>query len=361
MIYSGKSINLNAGPSALPAEVLQQAAEAVLNFEHTGMSVLSIPHRGIHFKKILEESKALVKELCGLGDDYEVLWMQGGGRMQFTMIPMNFLDASDTAGYIDSGTWAADAIKHALYYGKVDVLASSKKHGYQLLPTWPEHIPADLAYVHMTSNNTIYGTQWDAIPSVDAPLVVDMSSDILSKKMNYSNCSMFYAVSQKNIGPAGATLVVIRKDMLKRIKRNLPPMLNYAEHVAKDSILNTPPVFPIYVSLLTLRWIKNRGIEVIEEENKRKADLLYDEVDRNSLFSTSVKKEDRSMMNVCFRAVDEKTGELFNEFCKETGIINIKGHSSIGGFRASIYNANSLEDVKYVAAAMQEFELNNKQ
>lgn len=361
MIYSGKSINLNAGPSALPNEVLQQAAEAVLNFEHTGMSILSLPHRGIHFNKLLEESKALVKELSGLGDDYEVLWLQGGGRMQFTMIPMNFLGENETAGYIDSGTWAADALKHALYYGKVDVLASSKSHGYQALPTWPEQIPANLAYIHMTSNNTIYGTQWDNMPSVEAPLVVDMSSDIFSRAVDYSKCAMFYAVAQKNIGPAGATLVVIRKDMLQRIKRDLPPMLNYAEHVAKNSILNTPPVFPIYVSLLTLRWVKNKGIAAIEEENKRKAALLYDEVERNPLFSTSVKKEDRSMMNICFRAVDEKTGELFNDYCKEVGILNIKGHSSIGGFRASLYNATSLEDVKYVVATMQEFELNNKQ
>jgi len=360
MIYSGKLINLNAGPAALPDQVLQQAAEAVLNFEHTGMSVLSIPHRGVHFNKILEESKALVKELCWLDDDYEVLWMHGGGRLQFAMIPMNFLGEHGTAGYIDSGNWSADAIRHASFYGNVEVLTSTKKHGYQLLPEWPEHISADLAYVHMTSNNTIYGTQWDEIPRVDAPLIVDMSSDIFSRAMNYTNCSLFYAVAQKNIGPAGATLVVVRKDMLQRIQRNLPPMLNYNEHVAEKSVLNTPPVFPIYVSLLMLRWIKSRGIAAIEEENRRKAALLYDEIDRNPLFSTSVKKEDRSMMNICFRAVDERTGEMFNDFCTETGIVNIKGHRSTGGFRASLYNAVSLEDVKYVVAAMQEFETTNK-
>ncbi len=360
MIYSGKAINLNSGPAALPAEVLQQAAEAVLNFERTGLSVLSIAHRGVHFNKILEESKALVKELCGLNDDYEVLWMHGGGRLQFAMLPMNFLGSDDTAGYIDSGSWSADAIKHAKYYGNVDVLTSSKKHGYQLLPDWPSVIPSDLAYVHMTSNNTIYGTQWGNIPAIDGQLVVDMSSDIFSRKTDYTNCSLFYAVAQKNIGPAGATLVVIRKDMLQRIKRDLPPMLNYTEHVIKKSVLNTPPVFPIYVSLLTLRWIKNRGIERIEEENKRKATLLYDEIERNPLFSTSVKKEDRSTMNICFRTTDEQTGQMFNEFCKETGIVNIKGHRSTGGFRASLYNAISLEDVKYVVAAMQEFETTNK-
>ncbi|MCB0697244.1 MAG: 3-phosphoserine/phosphohydroxythreonine transaminase [Chitinophagaceae bacterium] len=360
MIYSGKVINLNAGPAALPQLVLQQAAEAVLNYEHTGMSVLSIPHRGVFFNEILEESKALVKELCGLNDDYEVLWMHGGGRLQFAMIPMNFLGEGQTAGYVDSGSWAADAIKHAEYYGKVSVLSSSKKHGYQLLPDWPAEIPADLAYLHITTNNTIYGTQWPGLPHADVPLIADMSSDIFSRLTDYTNCTMFYAVAQKNIGPAGATLVVMRKDMLQRIGRKLPPMLSYAQHAAKNSVLNTPPVFAIYVSLLTLRWIKNKGIATIEEENKIKATLLYDEVERNALFSTTVQHSDRSMMNVCFRAVNEKTGELFNSFCTENGILNIKGHRSVGGFRASLYNAISVEDVKYVVAAMQEFELNNK-
>lgn len=360
MNYSNKVINLNSGPAALPQEVLRQASEAVLDYNGTGVSVLSIPHRGKDFNAILDESKQLVRELSGLNDDYEILWMHGGGRLQFAMIPMNFLGGNETAGYIDSGSWSADAIRHAEYYGNVQVLSSSKERGYQQLPDWPKNVPANLAYLHMTTNNTIYGTQWTNVPKVDVPLVADMSSDIFSKRVSYTNCALFYAVAQKNIGPAGATLVVLRKDMLQRISRNLPPMLNYAEHVAKKSVLNTPPVFPIYVSLLTLRWIKEKGIDNIEAENKIKATLLYDEIERNPLFSTPVKKEDRSIMNICFRAVDEETEQLFLDFCEASGIVNIKGHRSVGGFRASLYNAITIEDVKCVVAVMQEFELNKK-
>lgn len=360
MNYSNKVINLNSGPAALPQEVLRQASEAVLDYNGTGVSVLSIPHRGRDFNAILDESKQLVRELCGLSDDYEILWMHGGGRLQFAMIPMNFLGGNETAGYIDSGSWSADAIRHAEYYGNVQVLSSSKDWGYQQLPDWPKNAPANLAYLHMTTNNTIYGTQWRDIPKINVPLVADMSSDIFSKRVSYTNCALFYAVAQKNIGPAGATLVVLRKDMLQRISRNLPPMLNYAEHVAKKSVLNTPPVFPIYVSLLTLRWIKEKGIDKIEAENKIKATLLYDEIERNPLFSTPVKKEDRSIMNICFRAVDEETEQLFLDFCEASGIVNIKGHRTVGGFRASLYNAITVEDVKYVVAVMQEFELNKK-
>ena len=360
MIYSNKVINLNSGPAALPQEVLQQASEAVLDYNGTGVSVLSIPHRGKDFNAILDESKQLVRELGGLNDDYEILWMHGGGRLQFAMIPMNFLGEEQTAGYIDSGNWSADAIRHAEYYGHVQVLSSSKDDNYQHLPGWPQDVPANLAYLHITTNNTIYGTQWPNVPKVNVPLVADMSSDIFSKQVDYANCAMLYAVAQKNIGPAGATLVAMRKDMLQRISRNLPPMLNYAEHVAKKSVLNTPPVFPIYVSLLILRWTKEKGIDKIEEENKIKATLLYDEIERNPLFSSPVKKEDRSMMNVCFRALDERTEQLFLDFCEASGIVNIKGHRSVGGFRASLYNAITIEDVKYVVAVMQEFELNKK-
>jgi phosphoserine aminotransferase len=361
MIYPSRVINLNAGPAALPQEVLQQAANAVMDYNGMGISILSIPHRGKDFDNILAESKQLVRELCGLNDDYEILWMHGGGRLQFAMIPMNFLRAGDTAGYIDSGAWAGDAIKHAEYYGNVQVLCSSKQDNYRHLPEWPEHIPAELAYLHMTTNNTIYGTQWRDIPKTSAPLIADMSSDIFSKKINYADCSVFYAVAQKNIGPAGATLVIICKDMLQRAKRSLPPMMSYVEHVAKNSVLNTPPVFAIYVSMLMLRWIKAKGIATIEEENKIKASLLYNEIERNSLFSSTVKKEHRSLMNVCFNAVDDMTEKLFLDFCEGCGIVNIKGHRSTGGFRASIYNAVTVEDVKYIVAAMQEFELNNKQ
>lgn len=362
MIYSGKLINLNAGPAALPDEVLKEASEAVLNYNDTGISILSIPHRGSHFNEILEESKQLVRELCGLGNDYEVLWMHGGGRMQFAMIPMNFLGEQDVAGYVDSGKWSVDAIKHALHYGKVNILSSSKHDKYNHLPEWPADIPRDLAYLHMTTNNTIYGTQWKDVPETKVPLIADMSSDIFSKPTSYTNCAAFYAVAQKNLGPAGATLVCIRKDMLKGIKRSLPPMMSYAEHADKKSVLNTPPVYPIYVSLLMLRWIKSGGIEKITADNQIKAQLLYDEVERNSLFSGTVaNKDDRSLMNVCFRGVDDVVEEQFAQYCEQNGIVNITGHRTVGGFRASLYNATTVEDVKYLVTVMQEFELNKKQ
>lgn len=359
MIQSNKTINFNAGPAALPNVVLQEASKAILDYEGTGMSIISIPHRGEYFDAILEESKRLVKELCELDDSYEVLWLQGGGRMQFAMIPMNFLSADDTAGYIDSGSWSADAIKHALHYGKVNVISSSKQDKYTYIPD-SQHIPQGLAYVHITSNNTIYGTQWSELPESKVPLIVDMSSDIFGRRRDYKKCDLFFAAAQKNVGPSGATLVVIKKTMLKHIKRTLPPILNYADHVDKKSVLNTPPVFPIYVSLLTLRWIKQQGIDKIEQQNERKAGLLYDEVERNSLFSATAKKEHRSQMNVCFTAVNEMVEKDFLSYAEECGILNIKGHRSVGGFRASLYNAITVEDVQYLVAVMQEFELNNK-
>lgn len=360
-MISSRKLNLNAGPTTLPADVLKQASEAVLDYQRTGMSILSLPHRGKHFDDILQESKLLVRELCALNDDYEILWMHGGGRTQFAMVPMNFLGDKQTAGYIDSGNWSADAIKHAQPYGNVEVLSSSKSDNYSHLPEWPANIPEDLAYLHMTTNNTIYGTQWKQVPKLNVPIVADMSSDILSRQVDYNNCDIIYAVAQKNLGTAGATLVCIRKDMLQRITRSLPPMMDYREHVKKNSVLNTPPVYPIYVSLLTLRWIKQHGIEKITADNERKAALLYDEVERNALFSGTADKDSRSLMNICFRAVDEETGKLFAGFCEKNGIVNITGHRSVGGFRASIYNATSVEDVKYLVAVMQEFELNKQQ
>lgn len=355
-----QKINFNAGPAALPQEVLQQASQAIIEYENTGVSILGLPHRGKHFDAILEESKALVKEFCSLGDDYEVLWMHGGGRLQFTMIPMNFLGDSDTAGYLDSGSWSTQAITYAHHYGKVEILGSSKEDDYTRLPDWPEIIDNGLSYVHMTTNNTIYGTQWKELPNINVPLIADMSSDIFSRKVDYSNCAMFYAVAQKNIGPAGATLVVVRKDMLRHIKRVVPPMMDYSAHAEKNSVLNTPPVFAIYTSLLTLRWMKSRGMERIEKDNERKAQLLYDEVERNSLFHSPVYQPHRSMMNVKFSAVDEDLTKPFVAFCDEHGVTGIEGHWSLGGFRPSLYNAISVEDVEKLIALMQEFEHNHK-
>jgi phosphoserine aminotransferase len=354
-------INFNAGPAALPIEVMQQASDAILNYNNTGLSILSIPHRGKLFADILEESKQLVKELCHLNDDYEVLWMHGGGRLQFSMIPMNFLAENDSAGYIDSGYWAHDAIEYAKYYGNVMVLSSSKDKNYTELPPWPTDVPEGLAYLHFTTNNTIFGTQWKNIPKMNVPLIADMSSDIFSKHINYTNCDMFYAVAQKNIGAVGATLVVVKKDMLNRIVRDLPPMLNYRAHAKHNSILNTSPIFAIYTALLMLRWTKQKGIDTIERENDQKAEALYAELHRNSLFQCDVKLADRSMMNVCFKAVKPEHEEAFVQFCEQRSITGIKGHRSAGAFRVSLYNAITIKDVEQLIAVMQEFEKNNKQ
>lgn len=348
--------NFNSGPAALPPAVLQEAAAAVLDYNNTGLSILGIPHRGKLFDDILTESKALVKELCGLDDDYEILWLHGGGRLQFCMIPMNFLGETETAGYIDSGYWSSEAIGYAKHYGHVSLLASSRDVNYSHLPAWPANIPSDLAYLHITTNNTIYGTQWQNIPKTEVPLIADMSSDIFSRQRVYTNCAMFYAVAQKNIGPAGATLAVVRKDMLQHIKRKLPPMLSFAAHAEKNSVLNTPPVFAIYTSMLYLRWTKAKGIEAIERENTAKAALLYEEIGRNSLFHTAVAAGDRSTMNVCFAAGNAQHEQGFINFCAQNGITGIEGHRSVGAFRVSMYNAISLQDVQYLVNVMQEFE-----
>jgi phosphoserine aminotransferase len=350
-------INFGSGPAALPREVLQEAAAAITNYNDTGLSILEIAHRGEYFDEILEESKALVKELCELGEEHEILWLPGGGRLQFCMVPMNFLSKEKTAGYIDSGAWAADAIQYASYYGNVSVLSSSKKENYTHLPEWPGNIPNDFAYLHFTTNNTIYGTQKREIPQTSAPLIADMSSDIFSLQREYKNCSLFYAVAQKNIGPAGATLVVIRKDLLKRQNNNLPQMLDYTQHIKKNSVLNTPPVFAIYVSLLMLRWTKKKTIKIIENESIQKSGMLYSELERNSLFQPVVSNsEDRSRMNICFTAKEKANEKAFGIFCEERGIVGIEGHRTVGGFRVSLYNAITIDAVKTFIDVMKTFE-----
>lgn len=350
-------INFGPGPAALPMEVLQHASEAIIDYNGFGLSILEIPHRGRAFDAILDESKALVKELCNLDNNYEILWLHGGGRLQFCMVPMNFLTMQTAAGYIDSGAWSAEAIEYAKYYGNVQVLSSSKTDNYTHLPEWPANFTSDLCYIHFTTNNTIYGTQWKSIPKTDVPLIADMSSDILSCKRDYTNCAAFYAVAQKNIGPAGATLAVLHKDLLKKANKNVPPMLNYAQHVAKHSVLNTPPVFAIYVSLLMLRWTKAKGIEAIEKENNAKAALLYNELERNKLFTPVVAHQgDRSAMNICFIAANEKHEQEFSLFCEEHGVVGIEGHRTVGGFRVSMYNAVTLQHVQTLVQLMKTFE-----
>ena len=352
-------INFNAGPAAMPPEVLHEAAKAVNKYKKTGLSILELPHRGKEFAEIIAESKHLVKELCGLDDSYDVLWLHGGGRQQFFMIPMNFLPENGSAGYIDSGHWSEEALEYATHYGDVQVLATSKTSNYNHLPTWPSKVPKQLAYIHFTTNNTIYGTQWTNIPETkNIPLIADMSSDIFSRKHDYTRYSLFYAAVQKNLGTPGIALTVIRKDMLERIVRSLPPMLNYSAQVKEDSILNTANVFGVYVSLLMLRWIKAKGTDVIEKENHQKAKLVYDAIDKSSIFTAHVKeKAHRSMMNVCFTAKTEKIEKAFQNLCEENDIIGINGHRSVGGFRVSLYNAVPLEAVERFVEIMQEFEI----
>lgn len=341
-----QKIYFGAGPAPLPKEVIAASAAAVLEYNNTGLSILEIPHRGKHFEAILEESKALVKQLCNIGDDYEVLWLQGGGRHQFAMVPMNFLAQEETAGYIDSGHWSADAMEAAKYYGKVAVPASSRTDHYTHLPQWPASVPETLAYLHFTTNNTIYGTQWPGIPESSVPLIADMSSDIFSAQRDYKKCALFYAVAQKNLGAAGATLVVVRKDMLERIVRPLPDALSYKGQAAARSLLNTPPVFAIYTSLLVLRWIAANGIDTIEAENRQKADLLYQAIEAHPAFEPIAEKESRSRMNVVFRGKSAAIEAAFSAACREAGLEGVEGHRSVGSFRASLYNAVTLADVQ---------------
>ncbi|MCD6063302.1 MAG: serC [Flavipsychrobacter sp.] len=351
-----KKINFSSGPAALPPEVLQEASEAIINYNNTGLSILELQHRGKYFEAINDESRALVKELCGLSDDYEVLWLQGGGRLQFAMIPMNFLGEQESAGFIDSGFWAHNAAEYAAYYGNAVTLSSSEKDNHTHLPKWPATVPHDLSYLHFTTNNTIYGTQFPNVPKTNVPLIADMSSDIFSRKMEYRNCAMLYAVAQKNIGAAGVTLVAVNKHLLGNVKRKLPPMLDYSAHAKARSLLNTAPVFGVYTSLLTLRWIKQKGIDTIETESIKKAEILYKEIDRNSLFDCKIGKDDRSKMNVCFGSRDKATDTAFTEYCSVRGITGIDGHRYVGSFRVSLYNAIPLSAVETMVSVMQEFE-----
>lgn len=347
-----------AGPAALPTEVLQEAAEAVIDFNNTGLSILEIPHRGKQFIAVLEEANTLVKELCSLDENHEVLWMQGGGRLQFCMIPMNFLNNEKKAGYIDSGHWAHEAAKAANHYGNTQIIASSRTNNYNHLPQLPQDIDPSFAYLHFTTNNTIYGTQWKQEPNTSVPLIADMSSDFLSCQRNFKDYGMFYACAQKNIGPAGVTLVVVRKDFIEKANSNLPEMLSYSQHIKQQSLLNTPPVFAVYVSLLMLRWTKRYSLPVLETINNEKAKLLYTELERNTLFTPNIANENhRSNMNVCFTAINETAEKGFLNFTKNNEVEGIEGHRSAGGFRMSLYNAVSLDAVKKLIALMQEYEL----
>jgi phosphoserine aminotransferase len=333
--------NFNAGPSILPREVFEQASRAVLDYNGTGLSILEIGHRTALFQEVMDEALATARELMKLDSEHEILFLHGGASTQFFQIPMNLLNEQDTAAYLDGGVWGKKAIKEAKLFGKVEVVASSKDKNYTYIPKGYT-IPANAAYFHYTTNNTIEGTQMHAIPETTVPLVADMSSDILSREMDFNRFALIYAGAQKNIGAAGVNLVVVRKDMLGRVSRALPTMMDYREHIAAGSLLNTPPVFAIYVCMLTLRWLKQRGgISAIEAVNNRKAQLLYD----------------RSRMNVVFVMDDEALEKEFQAECKANGMVGVKGHRSVGGFRVSLYNALPLESVQALTELMNEFAL----
>jgi phosphoserine aminotransferase len=353
-----KKHNFSAGPCILPQEVLQEASQAVLNFDNLDLSLLEISHRSKNFVAVMDEAVSLVKELLEVPEGYSVIFVQGGASLQFVMVAFNLLKTEKgKAAYTNTGTWASNAIKEAQRLGEVKVVGSSKDDNFNHIPKGYT-ISSDMDYFHCTSNNTIFGTQMKAFPKTEGtPMVCDMSSDIFSRKVNVADFDLIYAGAQKNMGPAGATVVIVKDEILGKSGRDIPAYLDYATHIKKDSMFNTPPVFATYVSMLTLRWLKAKGgVEVIEKENQAKADLIYSEIDRNSKFSGTAAKEDRSNMNACFLPVEGADTGKFDEMWKAAGINGINGHRSVGGYRASMYNALPLEGVQVLVDVMQAFE-----
>ncbi|MBQ5609467.1 MAG: 3-phosphoserine/phosphohydroxythreonine transaminase [Rikenellaceae bacterium] len=351
-----KKHNFNAGPSILPREVIEKAAAAVLDFDGMGLSILEISHRSKEFDAVMDDAVALFRELMNIPENYKVIFVGGGASTQFFHIPYNFLETK--AGYINTGVWSKKAIKEAKNFGEVKVLATSEDRNFNYIPKNVE-IPTDLDYLHITTNNTIYGTEYHT--DIDCPvnLIADMSSDILSRPVDVTKYAMIYGGAQKNLGPAGATFAIIREDIVGKVSRALPSMVDYRNHMDNNSMYNTPPVFPVYVIRETLKWIKSiGGVEEIYRRNKEKADLLYAEIDRNPLFRGTAEKEDRSLMNICFvmNPEYEALAPEFMEFAKARGMVGIKGHRLVGGFRASCYNALPKESVEALVATMQEFE-----
>ena len=351
-----KKHNFSAGPCILPQEVFEKSAQAILDFNGIGLSLLEISHRSKDFVAVMDEARAIVKRLMNLNNDYEVLYLGGGASLQFVMVPFNLMKSENgKAAYLDTGVWAAGAIKEAKKFGSVDVVGSSKEDNYSYVPK-DYTVGSEYDYFHCTSNNTIYGTQMKTFPKVDTLMVCDMSSDIFSRELDFSQFDLIYAGAQKNMGPAGVTLVVVKKEILGKSGRDIPSILDYSQHIAKESMYNTPPVFPVYATLLTLQHLENNGgIAAAEARNEAKAKLLYEEIDRNPLFETFCKKEDRSLMNVSFRLLDESKKESFDNAWKTAGISGLNGHRSIGGYRASLYNALPLESVQVLVDVMKNF------
>lgn len=351
--------NFNAGPSILPKVVFEEASKSVLDYNGTGLSILEIGHRTVLFQDVMDEARALVRELMQLDDEHEVLFLHGGASTQFMQVPMNLLDDKETSAYTDTGVWSTKAIKEAKLFGRVETVCSSRETNFNYIPK-DFAVPNDAKYLHITTNNTIYGTQWQQIPVTSNSLVADMSSDIFSRVLNFNSFSLIYAGAQKNMGPAGVNLVVVNKNILGKVKRTIPTILDYRYHIKEGSMLNTPPVFAIYVCLLTLRWLKvNGGTAAMEKRNEKKATMLYDAIDANPLFTGTARAEDRSRMNVCFVMNNQTLEEPFLNYTKENGIVGIRGHRLVGGFRASLYNALPLSSVEVLAQLMKEFAIKN--
>ncbi len=356
LVSKKKKHNFSAGPAILPASVIQEAAQAALDFNGMGLSILEISHRSKEFVAVMDEAVQSVRDLLHLDDDYAVLFLTGGASSQFYYTAMNLLNEDETACYLNTGTWSTKAIKEAKLFGNIVEVASSKDKNFNYIPKGYA-IPEDAKYLHLTSNNTIFGTQVHNLPDTKVPFVCDMSSDIFSRPVDVKRYGIIYAGAQKNLGPAGTTLVIVRKDILGRVKHTIPTMLDYNTHIAKNSAFNTPPVYPIYVCMLTMRWIKEMGgLTAMAKHNESKAALLYNEIDRNPLFVGVAAKEDRSLMNATFVLNNDELNDAFMAACTDAGCVGVKGHRSVGGFRASIYNAMPVESIQVLVNVMKDFE-----
>jgi phosphoserine aminotransferase len=347
--------NFSAGPCILPREVIEQSAQSILEFDNMGLSLIEISHRTKNFEAVMDEARSLVREILNLDARYEVLFLQGGATLGFYTIALNLMREGGKAAYANTGVWASGAIKEAKLVGQVDVIADSSDKNHSYIPKF--EVKGDWDYFHFTSNNTIFGTQYQEFPKTDVPLVCDMSSDIFSKKFDANEFALIYAGAQKNMGPAGTILYIMDKEKLGKTGRKLPTYLDLLAHIEKDSMLNTPPVFAVYASMLTLRWIKaNGGLQGMEDRNRAKKDCFYTELDRNGLFHGHSVPDSRSWMNPTFRLNDDTLGADFDKMWKEAGVSGIAGHRSVGGYRASMYNALPLESVQVLVDVMKEFE-----
>lgn len=352
-----KKYNFNAGPSMLPREVIENTAKQILDFNGSGLSLMEISHRAKDFQPVVDEAEALIKELLDIPEGYSVIFLGGGASLQFMQIPANFLIKK--AAYVNSGTWAKKALKEAKHFGEVVEIASSADSNYTYYPEFESKVPADVDYLHICTNNTIYGTEIRKDPDVAVPVIADMSSDIMSRPVDVSKYDAIFAGAQKNMAMAGVTVVILKNDKLGMAPRELPTMLDYRTHVEKGSMFNTPPVVPIYSLMETMRWLKNNGgVEAADKRAKERAEVLYGEIDRNKLFKGTVEEGSRSLMNICFVMNDEYKDleKPFLDFATERGMVGIKGHRSVGGFRASCYNAQTLEGVNALVQAMKDFE-----